>query len=71
MFFWRRENSAVDASYTHKPLYDPLEASPSIAALKAEIEAKGEISVVDYEALRVTTFGNQFLDTCVIEKQTG
>jgi hypothetical protein len=61
----------VYESYTDKSLYVPLEAHPSVVALKAAIEAQGEIVDIKQETLQVTTFGIQFLDTCVIEKRTG
>jgi hypothetical protein len=58
----------VNFAYANVAVYAPLEAHPTVVALMTLIEGEGGAVVIDRETLRLTTFGNQFLDACVIEK---
>lgn len=56
-------------SYTSPGVYEPLENSPLIQAVKAQIEANPEFRPnVERRGLRVTELGKQFARVCVARK---
>ena len=55
--------------YTTKGAYDALESDPIVKALIAEIEKNESIQhIIERKFLRVTEFGKQFANICVVRK---
>lgn len=63
-------NSSIGSPYIQNPpLYEGLEAHPTITALREEIEAAGKLELENEKQMAgITAFGLQFFEACVVDR---